>query len=398
LIPNPLMSVSLSTLKLATKQQSVVADIVKAVAATAGVQLAVDVISVTEIVKISPFGLMPVLHTSYGTSVSGLSAVKYVDASCSALSGRCAFSKAQIDQYLQIVPLIVDQVEAFKQLEAAKSTDNDKINALNKLVAFVKPINETLIANTFLLGNTISIADIALAVALKEAFALYFGPKKRTELVALSRWFTTIFAQKALVKTFGAEIALQAKDVHLMPDLTALASAKPVVAKEDPIAKMPRSSMHLDNVKKLYCQARPFNPTFNEEFWPIFDAEGWECFEVAFKYPEDFPVEKKLFMAENGINGFINRGESAKRNVFLVLNMYEKDGFFNIRGAGIIRGNREVNSGKVIPHALAEVSDAEEYDFTYIDTSNDAGKAKFISLFCPETIDGAEILNRIHLK
>jgi glutathione S-transferase len=389
---------TLSTLKIATKQQSVAADAIKVTALTAGVSLDANVVSVTEVVKLSPFNIMPVLQTAYGTSVAGLSAIKYVDAACSGLSGRCAFAKAQIDTYLQIVPIIVDQVEAFKQLEASKSTDNDKINALNKLVAFVKPINETLVANTYLLGNTITIADIAVSVALKEAFALYFGPKKRTELAALTRWFNTMLAQKAAVKTFGAEIAIQAKDVHLMPDLTNLASAKPVVDKEDPIAKMARSPMHLDNIKKLYCQARPFNPEFGVEFWPQFDAEGWECFEVIFKYPEDYPVEKKLFMAENGINGFINRGESAKRNVFIVLNMFEKDGHFHIHGAGIIRGNREINGGKEIPVPLAAVADAEEYNFNYIDVSNDEGKAKFISAFCAADVNGAEILNRIHLK
>ena len=225
------------------------------------------------------------------------------------------------------------------------------------------------------------------------------GPKKRAEVPALTRWFNTMVGQKAFVKTFGNEIVIQAKDVYLMPDLTQLAS-KPEAKKEDPISKMARSTMSFDDVKKLYMLQRPFNPDFGKDFWPMFDAAGYECFAVDFKYPEDYAADGRIFMVENGINGFVNRGDSAKRNVFVVLNIFEKEKFYHIRGAAIIRGNREINNGE-IPFALKDVSDAEEYDFKFIDTSSDEGKADFISRFCPTDASvwgGAEIFNRIHLK
>lgn len=389
------MSFTLSTVRQAAPQVIVATNAIKVAAFAANIDFKAVEVSVTEVFKLNAFGVLPVLTTESG-SFAGLQAIKAVQ-QCGSLTGRCPNMKSQIDQYLQIVPLITEQTVAFKALEDGKASDNDKINALNKLMAFVKPLNETLVASTFLLGNTFTIADIAVAVALKDIFARYMGPKKRSEVPALTRWFNTVMGQKCAAKVFGAEINIQAKDVCLMPDLLAVA-AKPEVKKDDPIAKMARSAMHLDTIKKLYCMARPYNVDFGTEFWPQFDAEGYQLFQVDFKYPEDFPVEKKLFMCENGINGFITRGESAKKNVFIVLNIFENNGCFNVKGAGIVRGNREIDGAREIPFALADVSDAEEYSFTYIDSSTDEGKAKFLAAFCAPDMEGKEILNRVHLK
>lgn len=281
-------------------------------------------------------------------------------------------------------------------MEATKSTDNDKINALNKIVALVKPINDALVNNTFLLGNTYTIADIVLAVALRDAFALFFGPKKRTELAALTRWFNTVSGQKALLKTLGAA-TIQAKDVHLMPDLTV--AAKPEVKKDDPIAKLPRSTMSLDAIKKLFCMARPFNPEFATEFWPQFDAAGWLLYEVEFKYPDDFPVEKKLYMAENGVNSFSQRMDTVKKNVFCTLHTFVKDGHFNIKGAAIVRGTPEIDAGRATPQACADVADAEEYSWKLLNPASEADKAEFIKNFCAiDETYGSEIVLRTHIK
>lgn len=245
------------------------------------------------------------------------------------------------------------------------------------------------------MGNTYTIADVVLAVALREVFERYMGPKKRVEVSALTRWFNTVSGQKAFLKTFG-EATIQAKDVYLMPDLTQ--PAKPEPKKEDPLAKLPRSSMILDNIKKLYCMERPFNPAFATEFWPQFDAEGWSLYEVEYKYPEDYPVEKKLFMAENGINSFAQRAEPAKRNVFCVLNMFEKNGQFNIKGAALVRGTAEIDAGREFPQALCDVSSADEFSWKRLEV-NDANKAEFIKNFCAddETF-GSPVLLRTHIK
>lgn len=387
------MSFKLSTIKQAQPLVQVTADAVKVAALYAGNKVEAADVSVTEVPKLSPFGVLPVLTTPHA-NVCGAAAIKAVAsaAGCDAtqLTGRCPYQRTQIEQYFQIVPLIVQQVVDFKALEQTKATENDKINALNKLVAFVKPINETLVNSTWLLGNTFSIADIYVAFALKDAFARWMGPKKRSELVALTRWFNTVMQQKNVVKVV-AEFTIQEKDVWLMPDLTI--AAKPEPKKEDPISKMAKSAMNLDNIKKLYCLARPFNPDFEKDFFPIFDAEGWELYKVTFKYNKD--EWTKLHMCENGVNGFINRAEACKRNSFVVLNVSQVGEYFHVHGAAIVRGNREINGGAEIPFVFASVSDAEEYAWEYVPMEK---KAEFVKLFCAENIDGNEIVNRIHLK
>ena len=39
------------------------------------------------------------------------------------------------------------------------------------------------------------------------------------------------------------------------------------------------------------------------------DAAGFVCFAVDFKYPEDYAADGRIFMVENGINGFLVKDE-----------------------------------------------------------------------------------------
>eukprot|EP00461_Guttulinopsis_vulgaris_P004440 UN04442 len=370
---------------------------VQAVANLAGVEVQVKQIGVPEVPKVAPYGILPALSTPCGATFTGAQAVKAVvnGKFHAKLNGVCPGQAVVVDELLAIVPGIVELTQALVALEKSKSTENDKINALNKLVAYVKNLNAQLVANTFLLGNNISIADVTIALALVEAFEKYFGPKKRQEISSVYRLFVTVMGQKA-VKKVVPEYTVAAKDVYLMPDMAALA-AKPAEKVVDPMAAVPKSSLNFDSVKKLFGLQQPFNPEFATEVWKMDPTiyESYTFYTVDFKYNAD--EWEKDFLCENGVNGSINRMEVGKKHSFLVLNMTKVGNNYHINGAGIFRGSPEFNNGP-IPVALATVGDADEYEFTKVDVTTDEGKKKFLDAFMTETFNGNPVLKRFQLK
>lgn len=176
-----------------------------------------------------------------------------------------------------------------------------------------------------------------------------------------------------------------------MPDLTNMKAEKVV----DPMSVLPKSTTNLDSVKKLFGLEQPFNKAFATEVWNDFDYDGYTFYKVDFKYNAD--EWNKDFLCENGVSGFLNRGESAKKYVFLVLNMTKNGDWYHINGAAIVRGNKEFNN-KEIPVCLASCGDAEEYSWEPMDVSTQEGKDKFLSYFMTETYGGNPVLKRFQLK
>lgn len=360
------------------------------VARLAGVEVEDKVVGVPEIPKISAFGQQPILNTPRGV-FTGLNCAKAVAQGVhNKLTGICPGQAVVVDEYLQAVKNILDLTANLIALEKSKSTENDKINAVNKLVAYLKPFNAALVNNTFLLGNFITIADIALVVALQHAFANWFGPKKRTELASLYRLFITINGQKA-AKRVLEPVTVAEKDAWVMPDLTQQKAEKVV----DPMSTLPKSETNLDSVKKLFGLEQPYNPAFATEVWNGFDYAGYTFYEVDFKYNAD--EWEKEFLCENGVNGFLNRGEGSKKYVFLVLNQTLVGKFYHINGAAIVRGSPDFNAGE-IPEALKSCGDAEEYAWNKIDVTTDEGKKKFLARFMTDSFGGNPVLKRFQLK
>jgi len=338
-------------------------------------------ISVTDIKEYSDIRVLPSLKTPSG-NVSLVGALKYVGSSGldSTLNGADRFEQAAVDQWLAFAPTFTPRYQALHRCQ-----EGDKITNLRNLVESLKVVNEVLIRNTFLVGNTFTVADIYLALILRPAFENYFGPKVRKELSGVTRWFKTVVGQSNVKKVIGV-VGEQTENVYIPAELSA--APKKVEKVINPLDQLPKSDMKLDDIKRLYCSARPFNPNFAEEFWPLFDADGWSIITLEFKYKEDWD---KDFLAENMINGFINRSEAARRYCMGVLNLYFDGKFYQAKGAYLVRGEG-------VPAVLEDVSDFEEYEAQVLNARDEEDRKKWISLLCAEEINGFPVISRHMLK
>uniref|UniRef100_A0A672HPA1 Valine--tRNA ligase n=1 Tax=Salarias fasciatus TaxID=181472 RepID=A0A672HPA1_SALFA len=93
-----------------------------------------------------------------------------------------------------------------------------------ELMRVLKVLDQSLAPRTYLVGESITLADMAVATAVLLPFK-YVRPSDRKTLTNVTRWFTTCINQPQFLKVLG-EIALCEKMVPVTPKTNAAANAK----------------------------------------------------------------------------------------------------------------------------------------------------------------------------
>ena len=131
-----------------------------------------------------------------------------------------------------------------------------------KLLIKMGELNKLLTARTFLVGDRITLADIAVATALLPAYQYVLVPEEKKDFVNLNRWFDTIVNQKEFIEVTGkieyctsvkplsaadAKKSQPAKKAEAAPAAAPAAPAEqlddnglPIVKEKDPFAKYPK--------------------------------------------------------------------------------------------------------------------------------------------------------------
>ena len=342
----------------------------------------------------TPFGKFPYMVAGGAAIYNGASMLEYIGSLRKDLNlnGANVAEAAIVSQWMQTA--LVDFEAHFNLLQGGAY--GDKIVAMKKIVDFFKIVDNHYVYHTFTAGNTFTVADILIAVTLVPAFTTFFGPVVQEMLPSLTRFFLTVVNQPNVAAIVG-KVELSTKDSYIeAPKPLPTEEDKPKKAEKvvNPIDELPKSTMKIDDVKRIWSMARPYNPEFftgAEGFWTYFDKEGWSLYAVDYKYPEDWD---KDYVADNQLVGFINRSEAVKKYGFAVMNLFKQaDGNFNAKGAWILRGKEE-------GFALLDESAAEneEYNFVKLNPDSEEDRKKFENLLCAETIDGQDIIFRRALK
>merc|ERR1712070_31536 len=240
--------------------------------------------STKEYLALSPLGKVPCLETACGNSIYEANAIlRYVMRAnlASQLYGTCAVQQAQVDQFIDF---------AATNLEA--------------------PLN----AWTFLVGECVTGADIACALALLDGAKTVFDAKFREPFPNVFRWFMTCVNQPQFVAVIGetvlcteaksakpAKAAKEKKGPAQQPkkekapkkeEPAAEPAPAPKPKRENPLEKLPKSSLVLDDWKRTYSNND--YPVAKKWLWENFDAEGYCWYFSKYQYPMDCP---KLFNA-----------------------------------------------------------------------------------------------------
>jgi elongation factor 1-gamma len=186
-----------------------------------------------------------------------------------------------------------------------KNVEDASKAALKKLGV----LNTHLTANTYLVGERITLADLFTASLLTRAFATVIDKKVRADYPAVTRWYQTIIDQpafKAVVENpvlIDEAIKYTPPKKEEKPKKEAAPAAAAPAAEEDkpapkpkhPLEALGKPTLILDDWKRTYSNedtrsvAMPW-------FWQNYKPEEYSLWKVNYKYDNEL---KLTFMANN---------------------------------------------------------------------------------------------------
>lgn len=312
-----------------------------------------------------PHGKIPAFEGADGFKLfEGVAIARYVAglAPNSGLLGGDSKEAALIDQWMHLAETEVDIFTyMIMGLLRGYVPYNKQIHTVfseRQLQAF-RTLDSHLATRTFLVGERITLADIAIAFYIQRAATVSFDAPLRAKHPHLIRHMETIINQPKIIDIVQpmelVEKALQyvpppkeKKEPKPAPAPAAKA-AKPKATEEEedddvprepkaknPLDDLPKSTFNLEDWKRAYSNmdTRGVDGSL-EWFYKNFDQEGFSVWRFDFKYNQELT---QTFMSSNQITGFYNRLEASRKYLFASAGVLGEANNSIIAGALILRG------------------------------------------------------------
>jgi len=386
---------------------------VQIAAKLAGVDLTVE--EVKTVHDKTPHNKGPFLDTGAGYIFGSNSIMRYIArlAPASLAYGGSVLESALADQWIDFTLNEFEPVRGvwlfpvLKMMPLNMKTYNGAKRGVSKIL---KNFDKHLATKTYFVGNAPTIADAAVFAALLDLYSTVFSPNYRKPYVNLNRWFNTVAHHPAFAGVVGeVTFATEEKKAPAPPkkqknqgggkknkqqqQQQQQQQQKPKKQKpKNPLDLLPKSSMIMDVEKKRFFFSKPFNPKFFEEYWPLFDNEGYSWYHATYQYNNE---HKKFWLTENKILMYIQRLIHARKYAF---------------GAMLITGDTDAREpplyvegifmfrGQDVPFEVKDVPDSEYYNWTKIDVTTAEGKQKVEAYMVGEKVGEKVVLERQYFK
>ncbi|KAJ3993470.1 elongation factor 1-gamma [Lentinula boryana] len=403
--------------------------LIKAIAAFGGVSVDVDANykhmetnKTPEFLAKFPHGKIPAFEGKGGFRLfEAVVIAKYIAslAPNSGLLGTSATDAALIEQWTHftelefdlqttiITPLVNGRIPYIKSLHNI---------ILERQERTLTTLNKHLTENTYLVGERITLADLAFAVYIQRGASISFDAPLRAKFPAVVRLLETIVNQPQLKDIYGETTyiekglqfispAKEKKEKEAKPapapkekkpkakeveedDDEPLIPAEPKV--KNPLDDLPKSSLNLEDWKRAYSNKHTRGKDGALEWlYEHFDKEGYSLWRVDFKYNNELT---QVFMSSNQIGGFFNRLEASRKYLFGSMGVLGQANDSVISGALIARGQD-------IAPVISVAPDWESYSYAKIDISDPAQKEFFEGALAWDLkIDGKEWVDGKNFK
>jgi elongation factor 1-gamma len=330
-----------------------------------------------------PFGKVPSAETADGPLFESNAIAFYVALKHgkSLLLGQNEYEHAQVVQWMSVSDNEVQPVIAawyYPLMGYAPFNEQAVRKAKEDIKKVLATLDKALAPKTFLVGESVSLADIVLTCTLYNLFVKLLEPKERSAYVNVVRWFITCVNQRAFKKVLG-ETVLCTKTME--PQTAAAPAAAPAPAPvaaaavqhddeddeesapkpkaKNPLDLLPPTKFNLEEWKRFYSN-NDTRPTAIDWFWQNYDAEGYSMWRVDYKYNDELSL---IFMTCNLVNGLFQRMDHMRKYAFGSLLIFGEDKKNEIAGYFIFRG-------KEMPEAVIDVPDYESYEWKKVDTED----------------------------
>merc|ERR1739848_564596 len=324
-----------------------------------------------DFLKKFPLGKVPAFEGSDGTILTESNAIAYYVANDELRGGSDAAARAQVVQCMcmadnEILPASCTWV--FPTMGIMQFNKNATDRAKEDIKAALKTLNDHLLTRTFLVGERVTLADIAVACTMISLYKQVLDPAFRKPFDNVTRWFNTVVNQpnaKAVLGQVDLCTKMAEFDAKKFAEFSGKGDKKaekkekapkqeqkkpekkkkekeeaepeadlpPEPKKADPFEKMPKGTFDLEEWKRFYSN--------NDEaesvawFWEHFDHENYSIWRGDYKYNDELTM---VFMSCNLIGGMFQRLEKLKKNAFASACLFGKDNDSSISGIWVFKG------------------------------------------------------------
>merc|ERR1711962_873321 len=160
-----------------------------------------------------PLGKVPAFEGSDGVLLTESNAIAYYVANDELRGGSDAAARAQVVQWMsmadnEILPAACTWV--FPTMGIMQFNKNATERAKEDVKVAMKTLNDHLLTRTFLVGERLSLADIAVACTMLSLYKQVLEPAFRKDFGNVTRWFTTVVNQPKVKEVLG-QVTLCAK-------------------------------------------------------------------------------------------------------------------------------------------------------------------------------------------
>eukprot|EP00116_Pleurobrachia_bachei_P002715 sb/3462977/ len=231
--------------------------------------------------------------------------------------------------------------------------------------SYMSSLESYLTDKTYLVGEAVTLADLTVAMYLRDMYNMILDESARSKYTNVTRWFTTIINQDEVTrvvgttalctkpaqfdaKAFAANHPKPAKQEKAKPDQKPKQEAKPKpaapVAEEPaapkketkkPFSDLAKPKMDMDTFKRMYWneETADIMKYFDENF---IDGE-WSVWTATYKYNDELTVTHKT---NNLVKGMYQRLETMKKHAFGLMYVFGEPNDQVITGIWLGRGDK----------------------------------------------------------
>jgi len=324
-----------------------------------------------EFLKKFPLGKVPAFEGTDGLILTESNAIAYYVANDELRGGSDAKARAQVMQWMcwadnEVLPAACNWV--FPTLGIMQFNKTQTERSKEDIKAALNLLNDHLLTKTFLVGERISLADVAVACVMLSLYKQVLDPNFRKPFGNVTRWFNTVVNQPNFKAVSGvvelctkmaefdskkfAEFSGKGDNKKEKKEKAPKQEAKkpekkkeekkaepeevaaPVEKKPCPFEKMPKGTFDLEEWKRFYSNND--EPESVAWFWEHFDHENYSIWRGDYKYNDELSM---VFMSCNLIGGMFQRLDKLNKNAFASVCLFGEDNNSSISGLWVFKGH-----------------------------------------------------------
>ncbi|KAL5272601.1 hypothetical protein ACHWQZ_G000715 [Mnemiopsis leidyi] len=311
-----------------------------------------------------PFGQVPAFESNGVCLNDTMAIASFVGGSD--LRGSDEVSRATITQFMNMAETQLFPAACQVLYPCWGLMPNNK-NVVNKghenIKSFMTVLDNHLLDKTYLVGESVTLADLTLAVYMRDLYSMILDEGRRNSFVNVTRWFTTIINQDEVLRILGPT-SLCEKPAQFDAKLFQQNNPKPqknapkkeqapkkeAPKKEEPkkeepkpeapkkerkapFSNLPPAKLSMDTFKRMYWNEEM--PVISKYFDENFVDGEWSVWKVEYKYQNEL---KRTTTTNNLVKGMFQRLESMKKFAFGLMYVFGNPGDQKLAGVWLGRG------------------------------------------------------------